>query len=136
MVLKSRLRSAAAFVQRYERTIKSFNFLPGDLVLARNNRVEAELDRKAKPRYLGPYMVVRRTRGGAYILCELDGSILATRFAAFRVIPFHARERVEEPVSAIVGVPDTELDRLASQTDKDDLETNGRDLTDSDSESI
>ena len=36
--------------------------------------------------------VVRRTTGGAYILAELDGAESKTRYAAFRVIPYYARD--------------------------------------------
>jgi hypothetical protein len=50
-----------------------------------------ELDRKAKPRYLGPMVVIRKTFGGAYTLSELDGSIWKSSVAAFRVIPYYAR---------------------------------------------
>jgi len=53
------------------------SFKPGDLVLICNSQVEKELDRKSKPRYLGPYEVVRRTQGGSYVLKEMDGTISA-----------------------------------------------------------
>lgn len=60
-------------------------YVKGDLVLIRNTRVEKEMNRKAKPRYLGPYAVVRRVKGGAYVLREMSGVILRQSIAAFRV---------------------------------------------------
>jgi hypothetical protein len=58
----------------------------------RNTRVEKELDRKTKPRYLGPFEVVRRTTGGSYVLKELDGTISKRGVAAFRLLPYHSRD--------------------------------------------
>ena len=40
-------------------TIKDWNFTRGDLVLMRNTAVESSLNKKMKPRYLGPMVVVR-----------------------------------------------------------------------------
>ena len=37
------------------------------------------------PRYLGPYLVVSRNRGGAYILAETDGG---PSHCSFRVLPY------------------------------------------------
>ena len=91
-VIASRFRSAAAFARAHAHVIKDYQFLPGDLVLYRNTKVEKEASRKHKPRYLGPMRVVRRTTGGAYILAELDGAESKTRYAAFRVIPYYARD--------------------------------------------
>ena len=39
-------------------------------------------------------MVIRRTKGGLYILAELDGTVSATRFAAFRIIPYFPRTEI------------------------------------------
>ena len=64
---------------------------PGDLVLIWNTAIEKELNRKTKPRYLGPYKVVRKTQGGSYKLAEVDGAQLARPIAAFRVIPYIQR---------------------------------------------
>ena len=49
------------------------------------------LDRKSKPRYLGPYKVMRRSRGGAYVLQELDGTEWRSKIAASRVMPYISR---------------------------------------------
>jgi hypothetical protein len=35
-------------------------------------------------------VIVRQTSHGAYIPAELDGAVSKLRFAAFRVIPYHA----------------------------------------------
>ncbi|SJL14307.1 uncharacterized protein ARMOST_17763 [Armillaria ostoyae] len=50
-----------------------------------------------EPRYLGPLVVIRRTKGGSYVLAELDGSIVGGTVAQFRVIPYHVRHSVELP---------------------------------------
>ena len=50
------------------------------------------MDRKSKPRYLGPYQIVRQTRGGSYILQELDGAVSRRGVARFRLLPYISRE--------------------------------------------
>ena len=113
LVLKARFESAKAFENAYKNSIKGYRFEPGDLVLARNTRINLELNRKSKPKYLGPFVVVRRTRGGAYILAELDGSVSRTRYASFRIIPYHARREISVSLSELTGLEDAELDDLA-----------------------
>lgn len=51
-----------------------------------------EANRKSKPRYLGPYQVYRHTRGGSYVLQELDGAIWRQPVAAFRLLPYISRD--------------------------------------------
>jgi hypothetical protein len=80
-----------------------------------------ELNRKTKPRFFGPMVVVRRNRGGAYILAELDGAVSKLSYAAFRVIPYHARSRATIPVTKIVRMTEEELDRMAK--DSEDADT-------------
>ncbi|KAI0037609.1 hypothetical protein FA95DRAFT_1506764, partial [Auriscalpium vulgare] len=70
-------------------------FKRGILVLMRHTAIEKSLNRKMRPRYLGPLVVISRNRGGAYILAELDGSVLDRPIAAFRVIPYFTRR---EPI--------------------------------------
>lgn len=73
-VFAARKQSAEQFEDTFKNTIVDFDFKPGDLVLVRNSRTHAKLNRKSKPRYIGPFAVVRWTAGGSYILAELDGA--------------------------------------------------------------
>ncbi|KAH9485333.1 hypothetical protein JR316_0002241 [Psilocybe cubensis] len=77
-VLKQlRLQSKTTFERRFARRLRQESFKFGDLVLVRNSQVKKEMNCKHKPQYLGPYKVVRQTRGGSYVLRELnDGSVI------------------------------------------------------------
>ena len=45
-----------------------------------------------RPRYFGPVVVVSRNKGGAYIVCDMDGTLAHTPIAAFRLLPYVVRE--------------------------------------------
>jgi hypothetical protein len=72
-------------------------FLPGEPVLLRNNQLEdtVSIARKVDNQYMGPYQVVRQTRGGSYILAEMDRTPLRTTVAAFCLIPYIRRKMLE-----------------------------------------
>ena len=107
-VTEYRRKALQRFEKDHEGRIIDFNFQPGALVLVRNTREEDTLSRKTKPRYLGPMVVVRKTRGTSYVIAELDGSQSNLRVAGFRLIPYFPRARSSVPI-----IPDTpdELDR-------------------------
>jgi hypothetical protein len=101
-ILRSRFDSIRQFERTFENTIRDFDFKLGALVLVRNSSIETDLGRKMKPRYFGPMVVIRRTPNGAYRLAELDGAISKLRFAAFRLVPYHARSRSSIPVTRLI----------------------------------
>ena len=59
------------------------------------------MDRKTRPRYLGPFQIVRRTPQGSYIIQELDGAVCRTSAAAFRLLPYV--QRTDRELQAITG---------------------------------
>ncbi|KAF7983520.1 hypothetical protein HWV62_21066 [Athelia sp. TMB] len=84
-------RSKAQFKKRFQRMLKHDFYSPGELVIVRNSQVDKSLNKKTKPRYLGPFEIVRRTKGGSYVLQELDGTIVRQGMATFRLYPYITR---------------------------------------------
>jgi Integrase zinc binding domain/RNase H-like domain found in reverse transcriptase len=109
-VMAARIQAAVRFEREHSATVRDFNFSRGDLVLVRNTAIEKALNRKMRARYLGPLVVVSRNKGGAYIICELNGSVFDRPIAAFRVIPYFARKAIALPdLSDFLDIP---LERL------------------------
>ena len=103
LVWRYRRKLAGYFEDQNQHVIKSFDFKPGKLVLVHNSAEDSGLKNKYLPRYLGPFVVVRRNQGGAYILAEMDGSISHQRFAAKRLIPYFLRS------AAVLPLPNADL---------------------------
>src|SRR5882724_2194063 len=101
-VLKARKQSAVKFVKFFSSTIQDYDFQVGSLVLVRNSHIEKELNHKTKPHFLGPMVVVHWTKGGAYILAELNGAVSRLQYAAFRIIPYLARCPDHIPVTSLM----------------------------------
>jgi len=119
-ILKSRLASARQFERQYENTLLAYDFKPGDLVLVHNSSTESDLGHKTKPRYIGPLVVLRRTRNGAYRLAELDGAVSKLRYATFRLVPYFSRSRTSIPVTCVLDRDD--LTELVNNIADDDAE--------------
>ena len=99
-------------LERFERDhmarIKDFDFKKGDLVLLRNSRIEESLNRKTKPRYIGPMLVVRKKKNASYVIAELDGAQSQQHVAGFRLVPYFPRHRTEVPI--VSNIPDEDQD--------------------------
>jgi len=125
-VMTARIQAAVRFEREHAATIRDFDFQSGDLVLVRNTAIEKSLNRKMRARYLGPLVVVSRNKGGAYIICELDGSVFDRPIAAFRVIPYFARKAITIPdLSDFLDISterlrDMEHAKSAGDDDEDD----------------
>ena len=84
-----------------------------------NTQIEKSLNRKMRPRYLGPLIVIARNHGGAYILCELDGSVLHRPVAAFRLLPYLARKSILLSPD-FLDIDENRLEELRTTSEIDD----------------
>jgi hypothetical protein len=96
-VHRARNNTAIRFEREHSATLKDFNFKRGDLILMCNTAIEKALNRKMRPRYFGPMVVVSRNKGGTYIICDLDGTLAHAPVAAFRVVPYFAQSQIDIP---------------------------------------
>ena len=68
-----------------------------------------------RPQYTGPIIVISRNKGGAYIVAELDGSLYDCPIAAFRLIPYFARQHIDLP--PLENLLDVSIKRLRELED-------------------
>jgi hypothetical protein len=112
-VYDARRKAALIFEKEHAHSIRDYDFKLGDLVLIRNTAIEKALNRKMRARYLGPCIVVSRTKGGAYIIAELDGSVFDRPTAAFRVIPYLARSSIAlPPLDTLIDISASRLTQM------------------------
>ena len=116
-VTKSRHANLERFKKHFGSRIVDFDFKPGSLVLVRNTRIEESLNRKTKPRYVGPMVVVRKTIGTSYIVAELDGMQSQLRVAGFRLIPYFPRTNISLPIISTLSD-----DEDATEEDPEDVQ--------------
>lgn len=121
-VSKTKRDRLKKFEEQNSAKIRDYHFKPGDLVLVRNTAVESSLDKKMKPRYLGPMIIVARKAGGSYIVAEMDGSVWHAKVAAFRVIPYFARRHLQIPgkIQDLLDQSEETLHELIKEPGKDD----------------
>src|ERR1700677_254303 len=77
-----------------------------------------------RPRYLGSLIIVSRNYRGAYILSELDGTVLHRPVATFRVIPYFACKSIPLPKNFI----DIDTARLRELKMTDDIDGDDSDM--------
>jgi hypothetical protein len=77
----------------------------------RNTQIEKSLNKKMRTRYIGPLIVVSRNYGSAYILAELDGTVLHRPVAAFRLLPYFTRKSIPLPPD-FIDIDDTRLHKM------------------------
>ncbi|CDO69559.1 hypothetical protein BN946_scf185038.g10 [Trametes cinnabarina] len=73
-----------------------------------------------RPRYTGPLVVVLQNRGGAYVLCEPDGSVLHRAITVFHLDPYLLQKAIALP-PGFTNISQKRLDELISS------ENNGED---------
>lgn len=118
-VTAARARTIKQLEQTYRHRIKDYNFQRGDLVLVRNTRIEMELDRKAKEKWMGPYVVFNRGRNGSYRISEVDGAVHSAPYAASRLVPYFARTAVTRPVHFELPSGDGEPDDNGTDSEEE-----------------
>jgi hypothetical protein len=127
-VYQARLKAARRFEQDHLRTLKNFNFQHGSLVLMRNTQIEKSLNKMMCTRYIGPLIVVSCNYGSAYILAELDGTVLHRPIAAFRLLPYFTRKTIPPD---FINIDNTRLHEMEhSLTANGDEEDNYQNPTD------
>ncbi|THU92224.1 hypothetical protein K435DRAFT_563752, partial [Dendrothele bispora CBS 962.96] len=83
----NRFKTKAQFESHAKRLLTD-HYEKDQLVLVKNSWIAHDLGRKSKPRWLGPYAIVRRTKGGSYIIRELNGNVSRQGIAATRLMPY------------------------------------------------
>ena len=61
-VYKERVKAVIAFEKKHFRMICDFDFKQNELVLMHNTKIKYALNKKMKPRYDGPFIVISRNR--------------------------------------------------------------------------
>jgi len=76
------------------------------------------VDRKMKPRYLGPMIVVKKLQEGTYILAELDGSVWQNS------IPYLLRKKMDfmREVQELLDASEENLKELTAGREEISLE--------------
>jgi hypothetical protein len=127
----AKIKQLLRYEKNHKAVIKDYNFKLGDLILVRNTAIEKSLDKKMKARYLGPMVVIRRTKGGSYVVAELNGALWQQKVGAFHCVPYFVRKSIELPKNVLEWLETSEeaLQKILSMKDDDQEWTGEDDLT-------
>jgi len=120
-VTKEKIRRTLQLKRDLQHKIEEFDLGLESLVLVKNLAIEMLADRKMKLRYLGPIVVMRKLQGDTYILAELDGSVWQNKVAAFRVLPYLSRKKLDfnSEVKDLLDASKINLQELIAESDRD-----------------
>ena len=120
-VHKFKETEAYKYAEKYKHVIRDYKCQPGDLVLVRNTAIEDSLNSRNQYRWNGPMIVVRRTRGGSYIICEMNGAVLQLKVGKFRVVPFHQRYKISigKKIEKLIDASKERLDQMEAEAEED-----------------
>jgi len=129
-VHKFKQTDAFKYAEKFKHVIKDYKFEPGDLVLVRNTAIEDSMNRRNKDRWEGPMIVVRRTKGGSYIICGMNGAVLQNKVGRFRVSPFYQRHKLtlSKKIEDLIDVSSKRLDEMENEEADEEDEYTGKDL--------
>jgi hypothetical protein len=127
-VSRDKVKRLLKYEKDHKAVIRDYKFKLGDLILVRNTAIEKSLDKKMKARYLGPMVVIRRTKGGSYVIAELNGALWQQKVGAFRCVPYFARRSVKLPENVLewLDVSEDGLQKIVN-SEEVDLEWTGED---------
>jgi len=117
-VTKEKIRRTLQLERNLQYKIEEFNLGPRSLVLVKNLAIEMSVD---KPRYLEPIVVVRKLQGGTYILAKLDSSVWQNKVAAFRVLLYLSKRKLNfnSEVKELLDALEENIREFAAKLDKD-----------------
>ena len=125
-VYAARQKAAQRFEHLHWKTIHDFNFQQGNLVLMCNTAIEKSLNCKMCLCYLGPLIIVSHNKGGAYIVCELNGIVFDWPIATFWLVPYHACKFIAIPDIALdistMRLQEIEASEVTGSDDEDDTD--------------